>query len=673
LLLAVLFAVALLIMCLPSRLHAAAEAFPLFPAVRPNVEFWEKVYATYTSRQGILHDMEQLDIIYGVIDLVDPDGPGARKINRKRIERAKNDYVEILGRLAGGATPASEEENRIAALFGPTAGPVTFRSAAHRIRCQTGQKDRFEQGLIRSGAYLDKIRNIFRQYGLPLDLVYLPHVESSFNPEAYSKFGAAGIWQFTRATGKRFMTIDYTVDERRDPILSTYAAAKLLKENHEKLGSWPLALTAYNHGVNGMLRAKTLKGHYEAIFEEYESRLFRFASRNFYSEFLAACKVAKNYRAYFGNILQDRPIDHPEIVLPGYVALRDLTEHLGIGVEDLRRLNPSLRKPVFEGEKYVPKGFRLRVPVHTAEPDRIIAAISPDLLKSQQKRSRFYRVEKGDTAAKVARMHGVSLKDFIQANTLDRRATIYPGQNLRLPGPAVAVAQASDGSELRERPPVPQDGSAPVKGPSASVRIEPEKPAFPAAEKAVRVETEPAVNPTLVVGDLKIQRAKVHKGVQVGVIRVAAEETIGHYADWLNVPARDIRRLNRLQSGSLLRINQEVTIPLHRISKERFEEKRFEYHEEIVQDFFNAYRVDQIQTYHIRKGDNIWTLCSEVFDVPLWLFQAYNAGLDLNALQMTQSVRIPIVEPKKESDTPQLVETEQTSDLLGALEPSSPS
>ena len=148
--------------------------------------------------------------------------------------------------------------------------------------------DRFREGLIRSGAYVDQIKEIFRSYGLPSDLAYLPHVESSFNPKAYSKFGAAGLWQFMRSTGKRFLEIDYTLDERRDPIRASHAAARLLKENYKALGTWPMAITAYNHGLAGMMRATRSKGNYEAIFKQYRSRLFKFASRNFYSEFLAA-------------------------------------------------------------------------------------------------------------------------------------------------------------------------------------------------------------------------------------------------------------------------------------------------------------------------------------------------------------------------------------------------
>jgi len=97
--------------------------------------------------------------------------------------------------------------------------------------------------------------------------VLLAHVESSFDVTASSKAGAAGMWQFTRATGKKYLTVNRVLDERRDPIRASEAAAKLLKQNYERLRNWPMALTAYNHGVAGVLRAKEAMGTYEALFE----------------------------------------------------------------------------------------------------------------------------------------------------------------------------------------------------------------------------------------------------------------------------------------------------------------------------------------------------------------------------------------------------------------------
>ena len=406
--------------------ESEADPFPVPQCIQPNVDFWKKVYTEYHSGQGIIHDNQNLDIVYDVVKLDNPDRPGAGKRNRQRIKAAKKTYQTLLKKLARGALPSGPEEQRVADLFGPDAGKADFQHAQHRIRCQVGQKDRFREGLIRSGAYLDEIKQIFQKHGLPVDLAYLPHVESSFDPDAYSKFGAAGAWQFTRSTGKRYMTVDYTIDERRDPIRSSHAAARLLKDNYEMLGNWPLAITAYNHGAAGMLRAQRKMGSYAAIFEGYRSRIFGFASRNFYSEFLAAREAAKNYRHHFGELELNAPPKTTVVKLSGFASLPQLAQQLAVDKDTLRRLNPALRKPVFVGQKYAPKGYRLRLPADEERNwESLMADLPPEVFRHDQKHGRLYTVRRGDTAGDIARLHGIRLTDLMAANDLDKRATIY--------------------------------------------------------------------------------------------------------------------------------------------------------------------------------------------------------------------------------------------------------
>jgi membrane-bound lytic murein transglycosylase D len=167
------------------KAFAESDHFPVYQCLKPNVAFWEKVYTRYSSRQGILHDSSDLGLIYEVIDLVDQTRPHAWKINESRIREAKRKYEGIPEKLARGEPPSSSEEKRVVALLAPTAGSRDFLRAKENLRCQTGQKDRFEEGLVWSGAFLEQIKEIFESYGLPSDLAYLPHVESSFNHEAY--------------------------------------------------------------------------------------------------------------------------------------------------------------------------------------------------------------------------------------------------------------------------------------------------------------------------------------------------------------------------------------------------------------------------------------------------------------------------------------------------------
>jgi membrane-bound lytic murein transglycosylase D len=560
------------------------------------------------------------------------------------------------------------------------------------LRCQVGQKDPFRQGIIRSGAYLAEMKQIFRDAGLPEDLIYLPHVESSFNPRAYSKFGAAGMWQFTRSTGKSYMNISYAVDERRDPIISTRAAARLLKKNYKKFRNWPMAITAYNHGVTGMLRAQRRKGNYETIFKEYRSRIFKFASRNFYSEFLAARAVARDYRQYFGELVLDKPLQTQEVVLAGYGSLPEIARQLNLKLGVLRNLNPALRDPVLSGQKYVPRGFHLKLPVESGRDwQRVIAKLAPKIYKNYQKRSRIYTVRKGDTAGEIASNHGVDLNDLIAANNLDARATIHIDQIIKIPLPGdkppllAAVKSKQAKSQTVENSKVPaaqlQSVTFERKPEKRDTQIEtPESlplpmvssPDFDTIESNRTMETailqtrpqsagseknqtaaqtvsqdplpKAALSADVVQGQLAIKRLQTYQGLPIGRIQVEVEETLGHYAEWLEVSASEIRRLNGLRYGRPIRINDSIKIPLRRVTKEVFEEKRFEFHKELAEDFFASFRIEKVHTYTVRRGDNIWTLSKEKFEVPLWLIKKYNTHLNFSALHPSQKLLIPIIE-----------------------------
>jgi membrane-bound lytic murein transglycosylase D len=626
---------------LSGNLCAASDPFPLYACIEPNVRFWIDAYSKYPTTKGILHDSTMLDVVYDVIELWPQEEHGAGRINRKRINEAKNKYERILEKLAQNPSSPDPEAKRVAALFGPNAGKQTFRKAMRNIRCQIGQKDRFREGLIVSGAYIAEIREIFRSLGLPEDLAYLPHVESSFNPKAYSKLGAAGIWQFTHSTGKRFLTVNYTQDERRDPILSSRAAAQLLKRNYEKLGTWPMAITAYNHGISGMLRGISRKGSYEAIFQEYRNRRFRFASRNFYSEFLAAREVAKNYEQYFGMIELERPVETREVRLESYASISDLSRYFEVDAETIRELNPALRPPVFNEQKYVPGGYTLRLPADAVDE---IGVASAGLLESvyrlHQKPSHFYRVKWGDTIGEIAQTNRVKVSDLILANNLDSSATIFINQNLRIPLPGEKLEQPEALPRMRPR----LAGAMKAQSEEVVEKATQDKPSVFEGETPV---SEWSVNPSVVSGNLEVGKIVRKDGRQIGMIRVEAEETLGHYAEWLRIPTYEIRRLNGFPYGKLLVVNQSVKIPLSKVTKEEFEQARLEYHQEIQEDFSGVYTIESVRMYRVKKGDNIWTLCNEVFSIPLWLMKKYNPDVDLYSLRRSQTLAIPVLEKRE--------------------------
>ena len=170
-----------------------------------DIAFWRRIYTEVTTEGGLLHDPEDLSVVYEVLNFPSNISPRQRS---NLIKDAKKRYADILDRLARGADDLSKEELRVQALWPKGTRRSRFEQAAEEVRFQLGQADRFREGVVRSGAWRDHIAETFERMGLPRELAALPHVESSFNTYAYSKVGAAGMWQFMRSTGRRFLRID---------------------------------------------------------------------------------------------------------------------------------------------------------------------------------------------------------------------------------------------------------------------------------------------------------------------------------------------------------------------------------------------------------------------------------------------------------------------------------
>ena len=400
------------------------------PGLQNKVEFWKKIYSEYSTKHVVVHDIRNLDIVYEVVYL--GEKPLSRRARERKLEKTKKKYRNILRRIAKTKNKAQlkGDDKRVFALV-----KKDFYRASRNIRAQLGQKDRFREGIERSGLYMDEIKRIFKEFNLPVELSLLPHVESSFQIGAYSSAGAAGIWQFTRGTGRLFMRVGYDVDERRDPILATYAAAKLLKKNFQSVGSWPLAITAYNHGLQGMKRAKKRFGSdIVKVIAKYKSRTFGFASQNFYAEFLAALHVIKNQNKYFPKLVIKKPIRKVSLVLPDYIHIRTAMNYFNMSREELAEANPSLRRPVLNGEKRIPKGFVFHAPLRKI--DNLMARYGqiPQKVKyGSQLRSKWYTVRRGDTLSGIALRFGTTVGSLKGFNNLGRRNRIYVGQVLQLP------------------------------------------------------------------------------------------------------------------------------------------------------------------------------------------------------------------------------------------------
>lgn len=405
-----------------------------------DVAFWRDIYTKYDRNAVVLHHPRHLNIVYDVVDLKDIDSdPRLNDIEKarwkeNRIDERREKIVEILKKLATNpvATLISEEEMQIKKLFDNVKEANAFRRAYDDdgVRAQLGQSDKFIPGLAYSGRYLGEIEAIFESYGIPREITRLIFVESMFNPNAVSSAGASGIWQFMRSTGKLYLRVNDIVDERNDPILATHAAAKLLQRNYESLGSWPLAINAYNAGRGRLEQAVAQTGTTDIarIIRDFSHPSYGFASRNFFLEFLAAYDVAEHADKYFDKIEYDKPLRYESVQTQYHVSLPDVVKTAGLAISDIEELNPAFGNAVLTGRKLLPTGFEIRVPEKKGEIFLAAAARAP--------RSRTgplnHVVGEGETLSSIAAMYGITPASILKSNQhVGRQLSL--GQTLTIP------------------------------------------------------------------------------------------------------------------------------------------------------------------------------------------------------------------------------------------------
>jgi len=760
------------VLCAPLLAHA--DAIPRPEGIQTDVNFWIRVYTEVTTNEGLLHDERNLAVVYDTLKF----SAGSSSRERQRLVDERRDrHIASLRRIIsafgtdGGRDGLSDEDKRLLALWGPNPDAIILKDAMQRIRFQLGQADRFKEGLIRSSTWEGHIAETFANQGLPPELAVLPHVESSFNAAAYSKVGAAGLWQFMRSTGRRYMRVDDAVDERLDPYRSTEAAAQLLAYNYRALGSWPLALTAYNHGAAGMRRARDTVGSddFVKINRTYNSRTFGFASRNFFPSFLAALTIDENPEKYFGPLERRPEQKFREVSMPAYVRLATLERTLGLDREQLRLLNPAWRPTIFNGTRLVPRGYRLRLPADTAEKwtaEMLSARLPSNELYAGQVTPRTHRVRRGETMAAIAQRYGMTAnrladmnglatgaalragrrltlpeqlprmlnagaaatatsaaaaaaspspqnataatapaEDFyvvrrgdslqliaarvrvpeahlLRMNSLKNPDFLYEGQRLRIAGEATAVVTAATEAEaevkvaaidaargeaqregaavevVREETTRPIGSGEPTRGRARSAAAvamaaasttEVATSVVQAAESArepVSASQAEALSPAL--GPVGVSQGLADSiDYQIrddGSIRVEATETLGQYADWLQIPTQKLRVLNKLKSRQPVLLGQKLNLDYSRVSREAFEQLRRDYHAKLQGEFFVSHRIAGTEVYIVRRGDSLWTMTQKFSNLPIWLLRQYNPDTDLSDLRPGAQVVMPKVE-----------------------------
>ena len=749
-----------LIACLSGDL--VAQQLPRPPEIEPDIRFWTRVYTEVDTDGGFIHDDRYLDVVYRTMDFDEDASPRSRQ---NEVDAAFESIRGTLATLAGGKREnLTPEQRRVLSLWPEDVSNQTLASAADRLRWQRGQSNRFRAGLVRAGRWKPYIHEVLREEGVPIELVALPHVESSFDPTAYSRAGAAGMWQFTRSTGLRYMRIDHIVDDRRDPFFSTVAAARLLRDNYEVLQNWALAITAYNHGQSGMRNAVRSTGtdRIEVILREYNGRLFGFASRNFYVAFLAAVDVDANAEAYFGPLDPDPEADTLVMNVPDFVTVSTLADAFDVSHELLRSWNPALTSAVWSEDKFVPSGFRLRVPADAvADAAGRMAGIPATLRYTAQRPDVLHRVQRGETLSGIATRYRVSQSALVAINNLRSRNFIREGQELRLPGSngarpitlaqrdglpsgdgdtyivragdsidriarmfgvgagdllarnAIAdadriyigqelivggvveeTASESAGPALPSAPDlapsvaaVVEEGSAPddepisaappavdashaaatAQPPSGEPEMQQERvvlaeaPAEPTAAGSSEsvpqaVARAPAIADPEAAGDavnvLASDQAELAADPSDylvradGTIEVQAQETLGHYADWLEIRTQRLRDINGMPFREPVVIGRRLSLDFSAVSPDEFEARRVAYQRDTQEAFFQAYDVTGVRHHVVQPGESLWELALQDFRVPVWLVRQYNPDLDLDRVSPDMVVNFPELRPK---------------------------
>lgn len=747
---------------------AFAQELPRPPEIEPDIRFWTRVYTEIDTASGFVHDTRDLSVVYRTIRFA--EGVSGR-VRSRQVRDARDEVEGALTALASGKRQnLTAEEQRVLAAWPQGVSNQELGAAASRVRFQLGQSDRFRAGYIRSGRWKPFIRSVLREQGVPQELIALPHVESSFNPTAYSKVGAAGMWQFTRSTGLRYMRIDHIVDERRDPYLATVAAARLLRDNYDVLQNWALAITAYNHGQAGMRNAvrATETDRIEVILREYTGRRFGFASRNFYVAFLAASDVDANAEEYFGPLTTDAAAEGVLVDVPDFLTASTLASSFDMSHRDLRSWNPALTEAVWSEDKFVPRGFELRLPAGlSGDSARLMASVPDSQRFTAQKPDILHRVRRGDTLSGIADRYRVSQASLMALNNLRSRHFIREGQELRLPGndgttpvalavltsdptsnggvyvvragdsidriarmfglspsslqarngiadadriyvgQELRVGEASQDSEASEslvvavaETPAAADVTesqaqvatvvppqvAPEVDPQAvavvgAVQQEPEplqvRPPYASAADQLAVEAalavivdtgvvdsgpsaeeliEDALEESLEVNVLASVQAEMaadpsdYLVQEDQTIEVQALETLGHYADWLEIRTQRLRDINGMPFRQAVVIGHRLKLDFSRVSLAVFEERRMAYQRQTQEAFFLAYQVNDTHEHVVRAGESLWVLALRRYQVPVWLLRQYNPDLDLDLVRPGTVVKFPELRPIAEAD-----------------------
>lgn len=353
--------------------------------------------------------------------------------------------LRSLGRLEENAQPSvllerfTDLEPRLSndsiRVFRKEGGPASYdlpvvmndRVKRSIVYFQTVAREAFVKFLTRSRRYEPLYREVLAQYNMPQDLLYLSMIESGFNPHAYSWARAMGLWQFIASTGKMYgLKRNWWLDERKDPVKATHAAARFLGDLYRQFGDWELAMAAYNGGPGRVSRTIAKQKT-----DDFWKLKLRQQTMDYVPLIFAACIISKDPEKYgFTDIVYEEPIRWEEVSVNKSMSLASIAKAIGCSEEELRTLNPELLRHT------TPPNFRdykLKIPVGYGS---VFAAAYDDIGPSMASNMVTHKVKRGESIGSISSRYGVSKYAILEANSMTTKSKLIAGKELLVPIPA---------------------------------------------------------------------------------------------------------------------------------------------------------------------------------------------------------------------------------------------
>ncbi|MEM9604399.1 MAG: LysM peptidoglycan-binding domain-containing protein [Pseudomonadota bacterium] len=604
--------------------------------IEPWIAFWQRIYGTHHDGVLTLHDARDVSVVYATLETPPGQSLQARR-DRAAPEIAA--FQQALRDVAAGETrPLTPYHERVLWLWQDEPDRAALSDAAEHIRFQVGHAGVFREALHTARLWRPWINRVLDAHGLPRGLGAIPFVETFFRNEVAPDSGARGIWQFTEAAGRRDLHIGSDLDERMSYYKSTLAAARLLSHKFAITRRWPLAVTAYNHGTRGVVRAvRELKTRdLGVIARQYTGPDFGFASRNFYAQVLAAVHVEANRAHYFGALPPaDTKPTRFALQLRQALSLSEISVAQNVSVAGLRAANPDILAPGYAAGKRLPRGFTVWVNCVSDCPSPVANLPAKPVATLAR-----YTVRPGDTLSHIALRVGASVAEIARENALDPSAALRIGSELRVPGapeasdylvfpPELTLDAAYDGTTVRPQPlrrlhPGLRDGSR--------VLID---------DLRANRPTRPDSGETVVVPD-----STVYDLAPDGTLALLHGESTGLVARWLDMDTASLHRLNGLADNAVLDVGHALTLSFEHVPAAEVVRRRLRYHRDRQYAWYQTWQIDGTITHRIDVGDRLWQLAERDYNVPQWLVLEYNPTLDFNRLRPGQRLRLPRVEER---------------------------